>query len=107
MIDLKTESILSLREAAKLLPPARQGRPVSFQCVLRWVLSGTRSPSGETVKLEAIRLGSRWLTSREALQRFAEALTPQARGDPPPKRTPRQQRRDDERAENELTKLGI
>jgi hypothetical protein len=107
MIDLSTESILSLREAAKLLGPARQGRPVSFQCLLRWVLDGTRSPSGETVKLEAVRLGSRWVTSKEALQRFAEALTPQARGNPVPTRTARQQRRGAEKAERDLERMGI
>jgi hypothetical protein len=28
------------------------------------------------VRLEAIRLGGRWLTSEEALERFAEQLTP-------------------------------
>jgi hypothetical protein len=27
------------------------------------------------VRLEAVRLGGRWLTSREALQRFADRLT--------------------------------
>jgi hypothetical protein len=76
VIDLSTESILSLRDAARLLPPARLGRPVSFQCLLRWVLDGSRAPDGTLVRLEALRVGGRYVTSREALQRFAEALTP-------------------------------
>jgi hypothetical protein len=107
MIDLTTESILSLRDAAKLIPPARQGRPVSFQCILRWALEGAKAPSGERVKLEAVRLGGRWLTSREALQRFAEALTPRSDSPTSPPRTLRQRRRAAERAERELEKLGI
>jgi hypothetical protein len=75
MIDLTGESILSLKEAAKILPSFRSGRPVSFACVWRWVQKGCRATNGRKVKLEALRLGSRWITSREALQRFAEQLT--------------------------------
>lgn len=57
------------------LPPGRRGRHVSLSCALRWTLNGVRLPSGEIVRLEAIRLGGRWLTSIEALQRFAERQT--------------------------------
>jgi hypothetical protein len=76
VIDLTSESTLSLIQAARLLPPGRRGRPATLSCILRWVLKGAPGPNGERVKLEALRLGSRWVTSREALQRFAEALTP-------------------------------
>ena len=107
MIDLLTESTLSLRDAAKILPSARLGRPVSFQCILRWVLDGTKSPSGRPIKLEALRLGGRWITSREAIQRFAEALTPPPTDDSAPCRTSRQRRTAADRAEDELKKLGI
>jgi hypothetical protein len=108
MIDLATESLLSLSDAARLIPPVRRGRPVSFQCVLRWVLVGSKTPSGELVKLEALRLGGRWVTSLEALQRFAESLTPQSENTPAsPPRTPRQRRRAAERAEEKLEQLGI
>jgi hypothetical protein len=104
-IDLSAEAILSLRDAAKLIPPARQGRPVSFQCLLRWVLDGARGPDGQLVKLEGLRLGGRWLTSSQAIQRFAEALTPHA--DNPSSRTPRQRQCAAERAEKELQSMGI
>jgi hypothetical protein len=107
MIDLSTESILSLRDAAKLLPSARRGRPVSFACLWRWALRGTRSPDGHTVKLEALRLGGRWVTSREALQRFAEALTPQARGTPPPSRSTKQRQKAAEKAAAALERIGL
>jgi hypothetical protein len=108
MIDLSTESPLSLSQAARLLPPGRRNQPVSLGCVLRWVLHGAKAPSGETVRLEALRLGGRWITSREALQRFAEALTPQTRGEPSsPIRTPKQRRRAAKRAGQEVEEMGI
>src|SRR5262245_5802633 len=108
MIDLSTESALSLTQAARLLPPGRGGRPVTLSCVLRWVLTGARGPSGERIRLEAVRVGGRWLTTREALQRFAEALTP--RPDAPPAPAPRtagQRARAAEKAGKQLEKLGI
>ena len=109
MIDLTTETTLSLSQAARLLPPGRGDRPVTLSCVLRWVLRGARSPSGELVRLEAVRLGGRWLTSREALQRFSEALTPDLTGGqtaPTPRSRGRRQRAS-ERAGRELERLGL
>src|SRR5262245_23079114 len=81
MIDFQNEQMLSLSQAAKLLPSNRSGRPVSLGCLLRWVLSGVRLPDGATVRLEAVRLGGRWLTSVEALQRFADRQTPRLEGE--------------------------
>jgi hypothetical protein len=104
MLDITAESTISLTQAARLLPPGRRGRPASLSCLLRWVLVGARAPSGERVRLEAVRLGGRWLTSREALQRFAEALTPPL-GDTtasPPHRSPTARRRASERADAQL-----
>jgi hypothetical protein len=109
MLDVSSESTISLIQAARLLPPGRRGRPVSLSCLLRWVLTGATGPSGERVRLEAVRLGGRWVTSREALQRFAERLTP-ALSDtptPPTPRTPTARQRACERAAAELERLGI
>jgi hypothetical protein len=69
MIEFSKEHCFGLSEAARLLPHGRGGNPVSLSSLLRW--------SGERVHLEAVRLGGRWVTSREALQRFAQRLTPQ------------------------------
>jgi hypothetical protein len=107
-IDLKTESTTSLAQAARLLPPGRRGRPVSLSCVLRWVLSGVRLPSGEIVRLEAIRLGGRWLTSVEALERFADRQTPQFDARTATiSRSASKRQRASERATKELEKVGI
>ena len=108
MIDLTCESVLSLTQATQLLPPGRGGARPTLSCILRWILKGARSPSGELVRLEALRIGGRWVTSREALQRFAEALTPQLNGHAaPPPRSTAKRRRASERAAKELERLGI
>jgi hypothetical protein len=58
--------------------------------------------------LEAVRLGGRWVTSREALQRFAERLTPDLGNRPAPApRTPTARRRAAEQAAKQLEALGI
>lgn len=105
-IDLRNETLITLNQAAKMLPPGRRGRPVHLSCILRWILSGVRTSHGR-IRLEAIRMSGRWLTSIEALQRFAEAQTP-ALADPPPlPRTSMARQRASERAEAQLQKLGI
>ena len=113
MIDLTTESMIGLAEAAKLVPPARRGKRCHLSTLLRWITAGVRAPDGSRVRLEAVRLGGRWLTSREALRRFAERLTPnldQAQGPAPAAKTPRSpaaRERAHRRAEAELARAGI
>ena len=106
MIDLRNETTISLTQAARLLPPGRRGRPVTLSCILRWVLDGVRLASGERVRLEATRMGGRWLTSVEALQRFADRQTPGPRSEQG-SRTLTQRRRAQERAHEALDKAGI
>jgi hypothetical protein len=108
MLDTTTETPISLAEAAKLIPPARQGKRTHLSTLLRWIIKGARNPVGEIVRLEGIRIGSRWMTSREALQRFAERLTPRSDGPSAiAPRTPMQRRRASELAARELARIGI
>jgi hypothetical protein len=108
MLDITAESTITLTQATALLPPGRGGARPTLGCLLRWVLHGSRCPSGERVRLEAVRLGGRWVTSREALQRFAERLTPRMDDEPPaPPRTANQRRRESERAAQELERMGV
>ena len=105
---LLSETLLGLPEAARRLPPGRGGRPVSFSCVLRWITDGVAGPDGRRVKLEGVRVGGRWLTSQEALARFAERLTPDLSSEPAPApRSPAARRRAGERAAEELDRLGL
>lgn len=103
---LTQETLLSLTDAARRLPPYRRGRPVSVSCILRWILAGVKTPAG-VVRLEGVRIGGRWLTSSEALERFAAALTPNLADQPPLPRTSAARLRASERAEAQLQKLGI
>ena len=106
-IDLKTETTISLLQAARMQPPGRRGRPVTLSCVLRWILKGCRGPAGEMVRLEGIRIGGRWITSIEAMERFAGRLTPDLDNPPVTPRSPSRRQRASERAAAALEKLGI
>ncbi len=102
MIDIETENLLPLAKAAGMLP-GRQGKRCHESTVLRWVLKGCNG-----VKLEAIRMGGRWLTSLQALQRFAQALTPNQEEPPAkPPRSPASRQRASKRAAEQLEKVGI
>jgi hypothetical protein len=110
MIDLANESTLSLIQATHepLFPPGRNGARPTHSCILRWILKGVKGPTGDIIELEAVRLGGRWITSREAIQRFAERLTPRINSEPAPvARTPSQRQRASQRAASELERLGI
>jgi hypothetical protein len=63
------ETIVSLSQAAKLLPRRRQGKPVHPSCLFRWTKSGCRG-----VILESIQVGGTRCTSKEALERFFQQL---------------------------------
>jgi hypothetical protein len=103
------ETLLSLSQAARRLPPGRHGRPVTLGCLLRWALDGVPGPDNHRVRLEAVRLGGRWLTSVEALARFADRLTPRLSDDStsPTRCTPKQRERASERADRELDEAGF
>lgn len=79
-IDVATEETLGLREAAERLPPGRGGRPVTVSCLTRWIIAGIKTPGREPVRLEAVRVGGRWVTTAGALRRFSAALTANAIG---------------------------
>jgi hypothetical protein len=106
--NLLSETLITLYEAAHRLPPGRGGRPVSFSCVLRWITSGVPGPGGQRIQLEGVRVGSRWLTSEEALARWAERLTPRLVTEErsPPRSRAKQQRADTKTA-MELDRLGL
>lgn len=77
MIDspLTGEKLLSLSEAAQQFPGSRGAARLHPATQTRWILKGARAADGGRVNLEAIRVGSRWLMSAEALARFFASLT--------------------------------
>jgi hypothetical protein len=110
MIDLSVEQPIPLTDVCRLIPPGRGGRRTHLSTLLRWIRKGAKAPDGTTLRLEAIRLGGRWMTSRAALQRFAEALTPRPGPEAAPAvlvRTAAQRQRASDKAAAELEKMGI
>jgi hypothetical protein len=103
MIDTTTESLISLPEALKFLPPGRRNKRPHLSTLIRWINDGVNG-----IHLEAVRLGGRWVTSREAIQRFCERLTPaldRAAAEIP--RAPAARQRASEKAGRQLEKIGI
>lgn len=107
MIDIFSESPLSINEACQLLPRGRNSSRPHFATVYRWILDGVKAPDGQLVKLEAVRVGSKWVTSKEALARFIAALTPTGDASPLPVRSPAKRRHADEKAAEALEAKGV
>jgi hypothetical protein len=110
MIDITRETLLTLAQAADELPRRRRGKKTHLSTLYRWATAGCRG-----VRLETLQIGATRCTSREALQRFFEALTApaQARADgphcitaPPVYRSPARRLRDSERAAKLLEEQG-
>ena len=97
-IDLTAETPITLAEAARTLP----GGPVHVSTIHRWRLKGCRG-----VRLASFLRGGVRHTTREAIERFFDAVTAAADGEPAPTRTSAQRERDIEQAEHELARAGI
>jgi hypothetical protein len=99
---------LSLSQAAGRFPAFRENKPISPGTVYRWISDGVRLPDGSRVRLEAVRLGGRWLTSGPAIARFIARQTPslEANSEATP-RTARQRERAAERAGRDLERMGM
>jgi hypothetical protein len=108
VLDLTRECPIPLAAACKLVPPGRNGERTHISTLVRWITKGVRSGAGQFVRLDALRLGSRWVTSAAALQRFAEALTPDLSHEPVPvPRSPGRRERETARAAARLSAAGI
>jgi Protein of unknown function (DUF1580) len=112
MIDLVNEQRIGLREGTKFYPSFREGRPTHISTLVRHITKGIRLANGNVVRLEGARLGGRWITSVEAVQRFMERLTAGALGDASsdsilPISTTKQRRRQLDRADRALDRAKI
>lgn len=99
-----TEQKLPLSALHKLHPDLTS---VSLKAMTRWAERGTRGH-----KLESVRIGGRLMSSREALQRFLDALngggppTAGVANTSPPPRSPHQRSRASASAAAELDAAG-
>lgn len=69
-IEIATETVMSLTEAAKILPRRRAGRKPHVSTLYRWAARGLKG-----IVLETVQVGGTTCTSREAMQRFFENLS--------------------------------
>jgi len=69
-IDVARESVLSFSEAARYVGKLKGTKAIAFQTLFRWATKGC-----SRVVLETICVGGHRCTSKEALQRFFDAVT--------------------------------
>jgi hypothetical protein len=81
---LLSEGLIPVGSLPSILPASRSGRPLARAAVWRWISKGLPGPDGMRVRLEAVRLGRRWMTSRQALARFMARTTRSADATRPP-----------------------
>jgi hypothetical protein len=109
MLDSTTERLISLADAAKLVPCRRGGRRTHISIIYRWTTVGIGG-----IRLETLQCGGSRVTSKEAMARFFEKLTDAASTGPvgahsepiPTRRTAARRRRDSERAGERLAEMG-
>jgi hypothetical protein len=101
VIDPLREELMSLNEARNLFPRRRRNKRPDLSCLYRWTSRGCRG-----VVLESMRVGGTRCTSREACARFIRRLTEIDR-QPVTPRSPAARGRHNQRASQELDRLGI
>jgi len=104
MIDPMTETVISLTEAAKMLPARRMGKRPHVSCLYRWTQTGCRG-----VILESIQIGGTRCTSKEKMAIFFQELSGGGKvvASETPAGRQRRRERDVQRANAELDRIGI
>jgi len=69
------ERLYSFTAIAVKLPGYRNNSHVNSSTIFRWATKGVRTRGGQLIRLEAVRLGTAWKTSLEAVARFSAKLT--------------------------------
>lgn len=64
------EALITLSQVPSLLSQSASGRKLAIAVIHRWARDGIPGPDGARVRLESVRVGGRWLTSRQAVTRF-------------------------------------
>jgi hypothetical protein len=95
--------MISLHDVPRLLPRTKPGRKIAISTVYRWTAKGIKG-----VRLETIQVGGRRCTSKQALERFFDALAspePMVEESRRGYRSPRQRARALAAAQRELDRL--
>jgi hypothetical protein len=105
--DLLDETLLMLHEAARLLTPAGDAKPVNYGTLVRWGLNGLKRPDGRKVRLEIFKIGGRMATTRQAINRFVDALNDREETATTMPRTSGRRQKAATRAGEALRRMGI
>lgn len=110
LAEIQAGDALNLSAAGRLFPGHRGGRAVNPSTVLRWMVKGLIMPTGVVIRLEGVRVGTRWLTSSAAVSRFVTASTAASTSPdqpaPPPTPSPAGRQRAADRAAADLKAAG-
>ena len=110
----ETQEYITLTQAAKLAP----SRP-SVNCIWRWCRKGVLARSGERIRLQHVRIGGKLYTTADWLSQFGQTLAdadasyfrldskPAVSAPAPRTRTGKQRQAAIEKAERELTEMGV
>ena len=101
----RDEPTIGVAEVARRFPSARGAGRIHPQTVVRWIQRGVKAASGRRVKLEAVRVGYRWMTSEAAVKRFLTSAT-ESETPAPSLRSPSQRQKVSEAAAHELEQFG-
>ncbi len=104
LAEIQAGGGLTLSAVGRQFPGHRGGKAVDPSTIFRWVMTGAKGVDGRRVKLEAARVGGRWLTSTLAVGRFVTALSSTGQQEAAPLRTPAARNQASEAAGAELDK---
>ena len=102
---LNGETLLSFSKLCRKVAGSRDNANAAPSTLFRWVTTGCRSASGRLVRLEAVRVGAKWMSSEEALARFFQELTDLGQTVAEPMPTPAARNRAATAASRELDRL--
>ena len=102
-----TSEWYTVSQVCRRIPGARDNARITPSTVTRWILTGCPGLDGVRIKLNATRVGGRWLIAPDHLDAFFAALGATADAAPAPKpRTATQRLNASERAARELERRG-
>jgi hypothetical protein len=81
--ELFVEKMLSMSQAARMLPSLRGGKTPHPNTLIRWAKAGLKSKGGRIIRLETYRIGGTTCTSLNALRQFFDLLNDVEPVDPP------------------------
>ena len=102
------EGPVGMAGIARLCGSYRAGKPTHPSTCTRWAVNGVRLADGTVVRLDAVRLNGRLVSSRQAFIRFVQAQQQQPADGPAADavRTPAARRKASVEAARQLEKLG-